>query len=129
MSDALVALGDYVKRGIPGSPVDAIEVAAQEYYMRAAANYRNPTAQYEIGRMMLKDEGASKSRVHQAARWLQLAAEKGHAGAQATLGNLLVPERQGRSRPGDDDGCLAARLSGRPAVDTLHAGRGLCRCR
>ena len=40
--------------------------------------------------MMLDNgEGSSKSRVRQAARWLQLAAEKGHAGAQATLGNLL----------------------------------------
>ena len=30
-----------------------------------------------------------RANVQQAARWLQLAAEKGHAGAQATLGNLL----------------------------------------
>ena len=30
-----------------------------------------------------------KASVRQAGRWLQLAAEKGHAGAQATLGNLL----------------------------------------
>jgi TPR repeat protein len=89
VSDALVALGDYVKRGIPGSPVEPDPIAAQEYYMRAAANYRNPTAQYELGRMMLNGETGSKSRVRQAARWLQLAAEKGHAGAQATLGNLL----------------------------------------
>ena len=89
MSDALVALGDYMKRGIPGTPVDANPVAAQEYYMRAAANYRNPNAQYEVGRMMLDGESGSKSRIRQAARWLQLSAEKGHAGAQATLGNLL----------------------------------------
>ncbi|TGP14061.1 sel1 repeat family protein, partial [Mesorhizobium sp. M1D.F.Ca.ET.234.01.1.1] len=64
-------------------------VAAQEYYMRAAANYRNPNAQFEIGRMFLKGEGGVKASVKQAGRWLQLAAEKGHAGAQATLGNLL----------------------------------------
>ena len=89
VSDALVALGDYMKSGIPGTPVDANPVAAQEYYMRAAANYRNPNAQYEVGRMMLDGESGSKSRIRQAASWLQLAAEKGHAGAQATLGNLL----------------------------------------
>jgi TPR repeat protein len=89
VSDALVALGDYAKRGIPGSPVEADPVAAQEFYTRAAANYRNPAAQYELGRMMLNGESGSKSRIRQAARWLQLAAEKGHAGAQATLGNLL----------------------------------------
>ncbi|PBC03987.1 tetratricopeptide repeat protein [Mesorhizobium sp. WSM3860] len=89
VSDALVALGDYLRKGIPGSPVEENEVAAQEYYMRAAANYRNPNAQFEIGQMFLKGEGGVRASVKQAGRWLQLAAEKGHAGAQATLGNLL----------------------------------------
>lgn len=89
VSDALVALGDYLKQGIPGSPVNADPVTAQEYFMRAAANYRNPNAQYEMGKMFLKGEGGVKVSVKQAGRWLQLAAEKGHAGAQATLGNLL----------------------------------------
>ena len=89
VSDALVALGDYMKQGIPDSPVRANSVAAQEYYMRAAANYRNPNAQYEMGKMFLKGDGGVKASVRQAGRWFQLAAEKGHAGAQATLGNLL----------------------------------------
>lgn len=89
VSDALVALGDYMKRGIPGSPVQANTVAAQEYYMRAAANYRNPNAQFEMGNMFLRGDGGVKASVRQAGRWFQLAAEKGHAGAQATLGNLL----------------------------------------
>lgn len=89
MSDALVALGSYWKRGIPGSPIKANPVAAQEYYMRAAANYRNPNAQFEMGIMFLNGDGGMKASVRQAGRWLQLAAQKGHAGAQATLGNLL----------------------------------------
>jgi uncharacterized protein len=88
MSDALVALGSYSKNGIPGSPVEANPAAAQQYYMRAAANYRNPNAQFEMGKMFLNGDGVKRS-VRQAGRWLQLAAEKGHAGAQATLGNLL----------------------------------------
>ena len=88
MSDALVALGSYWKKGIPGSPIKPNPAAAQEYYMRAAANYRNPNAQFEMGNMFLKGEGV-KASVRQAGRWFQLAAEKGHAGAQATLGNLL----------------------------------------
>ncbi len=89
VSDALVALGDYIRRGIPGTPVQPDATAAQEYFMRAAANYRNPNAQYEMGRMFLNGEGGVKASARQAGRWLQLAAEKGHAGAQATLGNLL----------------------------------------
>ncbi|RJG45563.1 tetratricopeptide repeat protein [Mesorhizobium sp. DCY119] len=89
VSDALVALGNYLQKGIPGSPIKANKVAAQEYFMRAAANYRNPNAQFEMGKMFLKGEGGVKASVRQAGRWFQLAAEKGHAGAQATLGNLL----------------------------------------
>ncbi|MGE0499960.1 MAG: tetratricopeptide repeat protein [Rhizobiaceae bacterium] len=88
VSDALVALGNYVKAGIPGSPIKANPLAAQEYYMRAAATYRNPNAQFEVGQMFLRGDGVKRS-VQQAGRWLQLAAEKGHAGAQATLGQLL----------------------------------------
>ncbi len=89
VSDALVALGDYLMRGIPGSTIQSDPVAAQEYYMRAAANYRNPDAQFQMGKMFLSGAGGVKTSVRQAGRWLQLAAEKGHAGAQATLGNLL----------------------------------------
>lgn len=89
VSDALVALGGYVRAGIPGSPVQANPAAAQDYYMRAAATYRNPNAQYEVGRMLMTGEGGLKSNIRQAGRWFQLAAEKGHTGAQATLGHLL----------------------------------------
>lgn len=89
VSDALVALGAYARSGIPGSPVQANPVAAQDYYMRAAATYRNPAAQFEVGKMLMNGEGGAKSNIRQAGRWFQLAADKGHAGAQATLGYLL----------------------------------------
>ncbi|MBW7947366.1 MAG: sel1 repeat family protein [Sphingomonadaceae bacterium] len=89
VSDALVALGAYVRSGIPGSPVQANPAAAQDYYMRAAATYRNPAAQFEVGKMLMNGEGGVKSNIRQAGRWFQLAADKGHAGAQATLGYLL----------------------------------------
>jgi len=88
VSDALLAVGNYLRRGIPGTPVTPNPAVALEYYMRAAATYRNADAQFELGRMFLTGEGGAKS-VQQAARWLQLAAEKGHVGARATLGNLL----------------------------------------
>lgn len=112
ISDALVALGGYMKSGIPGV-VSPNPVAAQEYYMRAAANYRNADAQYEMGKMFLRGEGGMRASVKQAGRWLQLAAAKGHAGAQATLGNLLFESGKvvrglalmtaalERARPGD----------------------------
>ncbi len=87
-SDALVAIAGYLKNGIPGTTVQANPVASRDYYMRAAASYRNPMAQYEMGRMFLVGDGVGRN-VKQAGRWLQLATEKGHAGAQALLGDLL----------------------------------------
>lgn len=94
ISDALVALGRYARRGIPDTPVEPNFAAAQEYYMRAAATYRHPQAQYEIGRMLLEGRGGVQVNVQQAARWFQLAAEKGHVTAQATLGHLLFQSGQ-----------------------------------
>jgi TPR repeat protein len=88
VSDALVAVAGYLRSGIPGTPVVPNPLAAQDYYMRAAANYRNPAAQFEMGRMYLLGEGVRQN-LKQAGRWLQLATEKGHSGAQALLGNLL----------------------------------------
>lgn len=88
ISDALVAIARYLKRGIPGTNVVANPAASRDYYMRAAATYRNPDAQFEMGRMFLDGDGVRRN-IKQAGRWLQLATEKGHAGAQALLGNLL----------------------------------------
>ena len=62
--------------------------AAALEYLRAAANYRHPDAQYELGLMFLDGDGVKKS-TRQAGRWLQLAAEKCHPAAAATLGDLL----------------------------------------
>lgn len=87
-SDALVAIASYLKHGIPGTGVIPNPDASRDYYLRAAATYRNPVAQFEMGRMFLVGDGVKRN-VRQAGRWLQLATEKGHAGAQALLGNLL----------------------------------------
>ena len=88
ISDALVAIAGYLKKGIPGSEVSPDPAASRDYYMRAAATYRNPAAQFEMGKMYLMGDGVRRN-IKQAGRWLQLATEKGHAGAQALLGNLL----------------------------------------
>ena len=73
--------------------------------MRAAANYRNPTAQFEMGQMFLRGEGGLKKSVKRAGQWLQLAAEKGHAGAQALLGQLLF--ESGKDGTGESDAVVS----------------------
>ena len=88
VSSAVVALADYMRSGIPGSPVDADLPQARQLYFHAASIFGDPKAQFELGRMLLEGDGG-KANPRQAARWLNLAAEKGNAGAQALLGYLL----------------------------------------
>ncbi len=89
ISDALVKLADYIKKGIPHSPVKPDPSYAVRLYMQAAMNYRNPKAQYYLGKIFLKGEGREKNLV-QAARWFQLSARKGNPLAQAMLGNMML---------------------------------------
>jgi hypothetical protein len=87
--DALLAMARYLRTGIPETPVTADRNLAQDLYMRAATFYGDPRAQFEMASMLLEEKDLSGKKTRQAARWLRLAAAKGHAGAQATLGNLL----------------------------------------
>ncbi|WP_139413408.1 tetratricopeptide repeat protein [Bartonella mastomydis] len=91
VSDALVRLAGYIKKGIPQSPVKPNLSYATRLYMQAAVNYGNPKAQYQLGKIFLKGEGREKNLI-QAARWFQLSAKKGNSSAQAMLGNMLIQE-------------------------------------
>ncbi|RLQ89464.1 sel1 repeat family protein [Notoacmeibacter ruber] len=94
VSDALVALARYFRTGIANTEVRPNESAAMDLYVRAASVYGNTQAQFEIGHMLLDEQ----RNLRRAARWLQLAAGKGHAGAQALLGDLLF--QKGRTVEG-----------------------------
>mgnify|MGYP003417044710 CR=1 FL=1 len=62
--------------------------AARDYYAQAAWSFRDPDAQFELGRMYLIGEGGEPD-VKQAYNLFRLSAEKGHSGSQAMFGNLL----------------------------------------
>jgi len=88
VANALVSLANYIRRGIPGSPVGANPGEARNLLWQAAADFGEPTAQFELGRMFLDGEGGPAD-PRQAARWFNLAAGNGHVGAQAMLGQML----------------------------------------
>jgi len=84
-ADALVALGDYYRVGINGTAIKPNESQASVMYTTAAMVFRHPDAQFELGRMQLKNEkGFGQAR--KGIRNLGLAYEKGHTGAEALLG-------------------------------------------
>jgi uncharacterized protein len=88
VSKAYVALASYYLDGIKGSPIKPNPARAQEFFQYAATYHGDADAQYGLARMLLDGAAGTKDPLT-AARWLGLAAEKGHTYAQAVLGRLL----------------------------------------
>lgn len=91
--NALMALANYYRNGIPGSPVKIDLAQARQLYFQAASTFGIAEAQYQLARMILEGEGG-KANVLQAKKWLNQAQKGGHAGAMAVFGNLLFEEGQ-----------------------------------
>src|SRR3954468_13559475 len=89
ISSALVSLGAYFLEGIKGSYVRRNPDRAAELFQYAASYFGDSNAQYHLARLYLDGAGVPRD-PRQAARWFNLAAEKGHHPAQAQLGQLLV---------------------------------------
>lgn len=82
VSSALVALGTYYLNGIEGT-VPKNEARARQIFTHAASYFGDAEAQYELGQMYQDNNS------RMAIRWYNLAALKGHVGAQARLGETL----------------------------------------
>ena len=89
VASAFVALGTYFLDGIKGTYVKSDVMRAHEMFRYAASYFGDSNAQYNLARLYLEGTGVD-SDARQAARWFNLAAEKGHIQAQALLGHLLV---------------------------------------
>jgi TPR repeat protein len=89
VASAFVALGTYFLDGIKNTYVKRDLGRAHEMFHTAASLYGDPNAQYNLARLYLEGTGVAAD-ARQAARWLNLSAEKGHPQAQALLGHLLV---------------------------------------
>ncbi|MER2265467.1 tetratricopeptide repeat protein [Methylobacterium oxalidis] len=89
VASAFTALGAYFLDGIKGTYVRANPERAYDMFNYAASYFGDPNAQYNLARLYLDGTGVEAD-ARQAARWFNLAAEKGHRPAQALLGDLLV---------------------------------------
>lgn len=89
VANAFVSLGSYYLLGIRGSDVGSNPERAAEMFSYAASYFGDPGAQYNLGRLYLEGQGVDLDQ-RQAARWLNLAAEKGYGPAQALLGQVLI---------------------------------------
>ena len=86
VANAFVSLGHYYLTGIPNSKIKADAGRARELLGYAATYFGDADAQYELGRLYLDSKPSDP---HEAARWFQLAANKGQCRAEAVLGDIL----------------------------------------
>ena len=94
VSSAFVALGVYNLKGIPHTHVASNPDRALEMFHYAAVHFGDANAQYNLARMYLDGDGVGKDG-RQAARWLYLAADKGHLESEAVLGQILFNGYEG----------------------------------
>ena len=92
VADAFVALGRMLDRGI-GNRVAPNRAAAASAFFQAASYFGDPEGQFRLGRMLMADGADDREVFLRGVRWLKLAADKGHAGAIALLGDTLFVGR------------------------------------
>ncbi len=88
VAQAFIKLGAYYRDGMPEAGVRQNSRTFHTLLMHAASYFGDADAQYRVGKLYLDENEMGRSPL-QSARWLSLAAKKGHVGAQARLGELL----------------------------------------
>lgn len=97
VGSAFVALGSYFMDGIKGSYVKPNINRAFDMFHYAASYFGDPDGQYNLARLYMNGQGTARDQ-RQAARWMKLAAEKGHVPARAVFGDMLLRGSEGVPR-------------------------------
>ena len=87
-SSAFVSVGQYLRAGIASAKLAPDPERAFDLFRYAATFFGDADAQYNVARMYLDGVGVKKD-MRQGMNWLDLAARKGHAPAQALLGEMM----------------------------------------
>lgn len=87
VAQSFVKMGDYYRAGLPDAGIAVDKDKAEQLILHAATYFGNADAQYRIGELYL--DRSDDPNPLQGARWLALAAHKGHVAAQAKLGDML----------------------------------------
>ena len=95
---AMLRLADTYARGVPDAGLGPRKDIAQALLTHGASVFGDGEAQYRLGVLLLESAGEDVSEGRQAARWLLLAARKGHVAAQVALGQHLTLQSSEASR-------------------------------
>jgi hypothetical protein len=88
VAKAMTQIAGYLMSGLPEVGLKPNSKIAAEYLREAAQFFRDEDAQFELAKLYLRGEGI-ESDVPYAKHWLSVLSQKGHAGAQAFLADLL----------------------------------------
>lgn len=88
VAQSFVKVGEYYRDGLPGAGITADNDRSHALLMHAASYFGDADAQFRLGKLYLEDSDLGINPL-QGARWLSLAARKGHGPAQAVLGSML----------------------------------------
>lgn len=118
VAQSFLKVGEYYRSGLPEAGIPKNEAYSNKLVMHAASYFGDADAQYQISQLY-RDDGELGDSPLQSARWLNLAARKGHAAAQARLGNMLF---NGQGLEADPvEGLMWLTIASRRAAGTMDA--------
>ena len=91
--EAMMAVAGYLRKGSKAAGIPRQPRRAFRIYQYIAMLYSHPRAQFLLGQMYLKGEGVRRD-VRRGMRWLNLAAHKSYAAAQAALGEYFLKQHK-----------------------------------
>lgn len=115
VAQSFVKIGDYFLHGVPDAGIPEDVTRGQTLIMHAATYFGDADAQYRVG-MLYLDPSEFGVNPLQGARWLSLAARKGHPGAQARLGEILLTGNGVEPQP--VEGLMWLNIAARGALGT-----------
>lgn len=119
VAHSFVKMSEYYKDGLPDAGVPKDEDQSIKLIMHAASYFGDADAQYKVGELYLDAKELGNNPI-QSARWLSLAAKKGHAPAQAKLGDILF-NGDGGLKANPTEGLMWLSVASRRAVGTTDA--------
>jgi len=119
VAHSFVKMGEYYKAGVPEAGIPQDDDYATKLILHAASYFGDADAQFKVGELYLDSAELGDNPI-QSARWLSLAARKGHAGAQAKLGNILF-NGDGNLEANPVEGLMWLTVASRRAVGTADS--------
>ena len=118
VAKAMTRIAGYLLNGLPEVNLKPNSKIAMEYLREAAQFFRDEDAQFELAKLYLHGDGI-ESDVPYAKHWLSVLSQKGHAGAQAFLADLLWRGKYMKTDPVRALALISVAVANAPAYERV----------